>query len=140
MPSLHQPALVEHGDRVGEAEGLVDVVRHEDHRLGEARLQVAELVLQAGADERIERAEGLVHQQDRRIGGQGAGEADALALAAAQLRGIASGELSGSRPSSANSSRTRWRRRGAGQPSRRGTTSALSAAVRCGKRPASWTT
>jgi hypothetical protein len=70
-------------------------VGHDDHRLGQARLQVAELVLQAGADQRIERAEGFVHEQDRRIRGQGAGEADALPLAAAELRREPSGDLRG---------------------------------------------
>ena len=44
------------------------------------------------AGDRIERAERLVHQHDRRIGGERAGEADALALAAAELRGIAAGD------------------------------------------------
>ena len=35
--------------------------------------------------ERIERREGLVHQEDRRLGGKGAGEADALLHAAGEL-------------------------------------------------------
>ena len=49
------------------------------------RLDAAELAVQLRARDRIERAERLVHQQDRRIGGQRARDADALPLAARQL-------------------------------------------------------
>ena len=46
---------------------------------------VEQLVLQAGADQRVERRERLVHQQDLGVGGEGAGEADALLHAAGEL-------------------------------------------------------
>ena len=49
-------------------------------------LQAQELVLQALAVDRVDRAERLVHEHQRRVGGQGAGHADALALAAGELR------------------------------------------------------
>ena len=47
--------------------------------------------LEAGARDRVERAERLVHQQHRRVGGERAREADALALAARELRRVALG-------------------------------------------------
>ena len=49
------------------------------------RLDAAELAVQLAAGDRIERAERLVHQQNRRIGRERARHADALALAARQL-------------------------------------------------------
>ena len=52
----------------------------------------------ASRDKRIERAERLVHQQDRRIGGERAGNADALRLPARQLARIAPGVVSGIEP------------------------------------------
>ena len=42
---------------------------------------------------RVDGRKGLVHQQNRRIGGQRARHTDPLLLAAGQLRGIASGQL-----------------------------------------------
>ncbi len=51
----------------------------------------AELPLQLPPRDRIERAEGLVHQQHRRIGGERPGDADALTLAARQLVGPSTG-------------------------------------------------
>ena len=45
-------------------------------------LQREQLVLQPGAHDRVDRAVGLVHQQHRRVGGQGPGHADPLLLAA----------------------------------------------------------
>ena len=57
--------------------------------LRSSRLQAQELVLQALAVDRVDRAERLVHQHQRRVGGERAGDADALALAAGQLRRVA---------------------------------------------------
>ena len=57
--------------------------------------KVAQHVLHLGAGERIERAEGLVHQEDRRVGGEGAGQADALALASGELMRIAAAKTAG---------------------------------------------
>ena len=54
--------------------------------LRSARLDAAELAVQLRAGDRIERAERLVHQQDRRVGGQRARHADALPLTARQLQ------------------------------------------------------
>ena len=50
-------------------------------------LQGEQLVLQVGPDQRIERRERLVHQQDVGVGGEGAGEADTLLHAAGELVG-----------------------------------------------------
>ncbi|MGR6975012.1 hypothetical protein ACU639_36400 [Streptomyces cynarae] len=54
----------------------------EDYRLAEVVLETDELVLELLADHRVEGAEGFVHEQHRRVGGQCPGDADALLLAA----------------------------------------------------------
>jgi hypothetical protein len=46
-----------------------------DYRFDEIQNPVEQLVLQPRADQRVERRERLVHQQDRRLGREGAGEA-----------------------------------------------------------------
>ena len=48
-------------------------------------LDVEELVLQPGSHDRVDRGERLVHEHHRRVGGQGAGHAHPLALAAREL-------------------------------------------------------
>ena len=78
-PALHD------GDVVADLQRLFEVVADEDDRLLQRRLKLQELVLQLGADQRIERRERLVHQKDRRFGGEGARQADALLHAARQL-------------------------------------------------------
>ena len=52
-------------------------------------LEAQELVLEALADDRVDGAERLVHEHHRRVGGERAGHADALALAARQLARVA---------------------------------------------------
>ena len=83
------PALLEHGDAVAHLDRLVDVVGDEDDGLADLLLEPQELVLQALAVDRVDGAEGLVHEHQRRIGRQGAGHAHPLPLAAGQLAGIA---------------------------------------------------
>ncbi len=80
-------------DAVGEQDGLVHVVG--DHEGGLAGLgdEAAHLLLQRAAGERVERAERLVHQQQFRRDGEGAGDADALLHAARELRRLALGRL-----------------------------------------------
>ncbi len=89
---LQQSSLAHDGDAVAEPERLVDVVRHEDDRRAEAPLDAEQVVLRLAADDRVERAERLVHQQHVRLRGQRAGDPDALLLAARQfvrkLRGV----------------------------------------------------
>ena len=87
------PALAEHRDLVAECYGLVDIVRDEDDGLAQFTLQPQDLGLQLLAHHRVDSAERLVHQQDRRVGGQCTRHADALLLPAGQLRRIPVGEL-----------------------------------------------
>ena len=63
--------------------------------------------MQLAARDGIERAERLVHQQDRRIGGERARHANALALTAGELLRPPRRELAGGKPTSASSSSTR---------------------------------
>lgn len=62
-------------------------MRDEDDGLAQAALEFEELVLHVAADERVQGAEGLVHQQEVGVGGQGPGEADSLLHAAGELVG-----------------------------------------------------
>ena len=80
---LDHPAPVQDRDAIGQLDGLVDVVGHEHDRLAQPRLDVQELVLQAGAHDRIDGGERLVHQHHGRIGGERPGDPDALPLPAA---------------------------------------------------------
>jgi hypothetical protein len=90
---LQPPAALEHRDPVAHLDRLVDVVRDEDDRPAHPLLQPQELVLQALAGDGVDRAERLVHEHHGRVAGQGAGDADALALAAGELRGVPGREL-----------------------------------------------
>ena len=84
-------ALAEDRHLVAELDRLVDVVGDERDGLAELGLQPQELLLQPVADDRVDGAERLVHQHHRRVGGQRAGDADALLLAAGELGGVAGG-------------------------------------------------
>ena len=86
-------ALLQHRDAVAHLDRLVDVVGDEDDRLADLGLEAQELVLEPLAVDRVDRAERLVHQHQRRVGGERAGDADALALAAGELRRVAAGHL-----------------------------------------------
>ena len=68
-----------------EPQRLVDVVGDEDDGLAGRLLDARELVLQGVAGDRVERGERLVHQQEVGVGGERAGDPDALLLAAGQL-------------------------------------------------------
>ena len=74
-----------HGNARSEDDRLVDVVGDEQHRLAHLLLQAAELALQLGANDRVDGTERLVHQQHRRVGSEGPGDADALLLTTGQL-------------------------------------------------------
>ena len=82
---LHDAAAFHDGDAVADLERFLEVVADKDDRLLDRLLQLQELVLQLGADQGIERRERLIHQEDRCIGGEGAGEPDALLHAAREL-------------------------------------------------------
>jgi len=72
----------------------VQIVSDEDDGFAEAAGEGAEFALELGASNGIKRAKGLVHQQDGRIGSEGAGDADALALAAGKFAGVPVGKFS----------------------------------------------
>src|SRR6266849_1683364 len=74
----NEPAVLEDADAVCERERFAHVVCDDDDGLPQALLDLSELGVQLGAREGIERAEGLVHQQDRRIGRDRAGDPDPL--------------------------------------------------------------
>ncbi|ARX88427.1 putative hydrolase [Streptomyces alboflavus] len=78
-----------HGDPVAEADGLLDVVGDHQDGLAHGPLEVQELVLEPFAHDGVDGAERLVHQEHRRVGGEGAGHADALALSTGELFGVA---------------------------------------------------
>ncbi|SIM70299.1 Uncharacterised protein [Mycobacteroides abscessus subsp. abscessus] len=82
-------AFVEHGDPVPELDRLIEVVGHAHDGLLQLVLDVDQLVLQTLTGDGVHGAEGLVHEQHGRVGGQGAGDAHALLLPAGQLPGVA---------------------------------------------------
>ncbi len=86
---LEDAAPAEDGHAVGEPHGLVDVVGHEHHRGADVGEDAPHLGLQQAAPLGVDGAERLVEQQHRRVGGQGPGHADPLALAARELVGVA---------------------------------------------------
>ena len=85
---LDQFAVLQDGDPVAQAQGLVQIVGDEDDGLVQFRLQSQQLVLHFMADERIQGGERLVHQQDLGVRGQRAGQTHALLHAAGKLVGI----------------------------------------------------
>ena len=87
------PVRVEHRDLVPDLDRFLDVVGDQDHGLVQLGLQPDQLVLQGVADDRVDRAERLVHQQHRRVRGQRPGHPDALLLAAGELVRIAAGHV-----------------------------------------------
>ena len=73
---------------------LVDVeLGHEHDRLAHPLLETQKLVLQPASVDRVDRAEGLVHQHQRRIGRERAGHAHTLLLPARQLARVAGTDL-----------------------------------------------
>src|SRR5260221_1966736 len=66
------------GDSVTQEYRLLDIVRDKENRLIHQFCKTSKLDLELAADQRIKRAEGFVHEQDRRIPGKGAGKSDTL--------------------------------------------------------------
>src|SRR5579864_9152740 len=81
----HDAAFFEEHDTRGEKQSFAQVVSYEDDGLAQAAGQGAEFALQLGAGDGIEGAEGFVHQENGRVSGEGARDADALALAPGEL-------------------------------------------------------
>ena len=86
---LLDAAGVHDDDAVGDRHRLLLVVRDVDHGEAEPLLQLADLLAHLAAQPGVEVAERLVEQQHRRLQHQGAGDGDALLLAARQLRRLA---------------------------------------------------
>ena len=79
----HDAAVVQHHDAVG-MQHRRDALRHDDHGLAaQARVQ---LLAQRGVGLVVERREAVVEQVGARLGGQRAGDGQALALAARHVR------------------------------------------------------
>ena len=72
-------------DAIAEAHRLAHVVRDEDDGLAAFHPDVLDVAVELLAGERIERGEGLVHQQHPRVGRERAGQRDALLHAAGEL-------------------------------------------------------
>ena len=78
-------AGLEQDDAGSEEKGFAKIVGDKDDGFSKATGEGAEFALKLGAGDGIEGAEGLVHQEDGRIGGEGARDADALTLAAGKF-------------------------------------------------------
>ena len=83
---LQRHASVQNHDAVGQPPRLVQVMRHQHHRDGNALAQRRQLVVQGLARGRIHRRKRLVQQQHLRLTGQRARQCHALLLAARELR------------------------------------------------------
>ncbi|MDK9695114.1 MAG: hypothetical protein OEL76_01840 [Siculibacillus sp.] len=87
---LPEPAgLVHDADAVGDGQRDLLIVGDVDHRDAELLLQLTDLEAHLLAQVGVEVVERLVEEEERRLGDQGAGECDALLLAAGELRGHA---------------------------------------------------
>lgn len=85
LADLDDLAVLHQDDAAAERHRLVEVVGDEHDGLAELGLQLAQLRLHVAADQRIEGAERLVHQQDLGIRRQRPGEARPLLHAAGKL-------------------------------------------------------
>src|SRR5690606_1146962 len=90
---LYHLARLHDGDAAADLQRLVEVVADEDDGLFQLLLQFYQLILKVLTDQRVEGGERLVHQQDVGLGGEGAGEADALLHATRKLVADLVGEL-----------------------------------------------
>jgi hypothetical protein len=84
---LHDPAPVENQDPIGQVARGGEVVGDQDDGEPLVALQLGEQVQHPGADGHVEHRGWLVGHQQIRPDRQGAGDGDALALAAGELEG-----------------------------------------------------
>jgi hypothetical protein len=107
--ALHHPALLQHEDLVGRADGA-EAVRDDERRAPAA--QPRERLLDERLALRVERAGGLVEDEDARVGQQRAGDGDALPLPAESRtpRSPTTVSYPSGKPRT-NSSQLAWRRR-----------------------------
>ncbi len=82
-----ETAFVEQRDARGELHGFLHVVSDEDGGFAQLGAQTEEFALQIEAGDGVESAEGFVEEENVRVGGEGAGDADALALSAGEFAG-----------------------------------------------------
>src|SRR5690242_1224896 len=78
-------ARAHHDDARGQEHRFGNRMRDEHHGLAGSLPEPQELLVQVVADDLVQRAEGLVHEQKRRIEGEGARDGDALLHAAREL-------------------------------------------------------
>lgn len=90
---LGDRALVEDDHAVGELQGLLLVVGDEDRGEPGLLLDTGEFLAHLDTQPRVEVGQGLVEEEYRGTYGDGAGQRDALLLAAGQLLGLAAGEV-----------------------------------------------
>jgi len=76
-------------DAIGEPQRFVDIMRDEDDGRAELAVNAPQLVLQRGADDRVDGAEGLVHQQHGGFARERPRDACALLLTARERAGQA---------------------------------------------------
>ncbi|MNQ79287.1 hypothetical protein D3C85_942290 [compost metagenome] len=89
---LFDLALTQDGDPVRQFQGFFLIVGDEDGRHAGLFVDLTQPAAQVAADAGVQSAERLVQQQQARLDGQGAGQGDALTLAAGKLAGIAGAE------------------------------------------------
>src|SRR5699024_3451983 len=82
---LDDPAVMHDGDGVGDEADGADVVGDEHQAQPQLALEVGEQVQHLGPDGDVQSAGGLVGDDDLGLQGEGAGDRDALALAAGEL-------------------------------------------------------
>ncbi len=87
--ALDNLPLTENGDTIAQLQGFIDIVADQHHRFLQLALHLQKLVLDHFTVDGVHRAEGLIHQQYRRICRQRADHADTLLLAAGHLARIA---------------------------------------------------
>jgi hypothetical protein len=88
---LKEASISHDSDAIGETEGLGQVMGHEDSGFAQRLFDLQELTVKLQAGQGVQGSEGLIQEDDGRIGGQGTGEGDALALASGKLGGMAAG-------------------------------------------------
>ena len=93
LSHLHHLAQIHHGDAVGDVVHHQQVVGDEEVRHAQLVLQVLEHVHNLRLDGHVQRGHRLVADDEPGVHRQGAGDADALALAAGELVGVAGSVL-----------------------------------------------
>ena len=86
---LHDPAVIHDRDTAADTDRLVQIVRDEDRGLVQFGRERQELLLKPAPNQRIQRGERLIHQQDLGVRRERPGEPDPLLHAPRQLAGEA---------------------------------------------------